>query len=149
MSQHALYVSSSSASFFNIAMLESYQVTFSSLDVHLHTEALLNAMNFLNNLLPPSAKKEGGQEELPTILEEDETEKEEEKAMETVVAKKKRWFSFQMLQSVSCFLHYDLTVFFMAFFFYSIKDYKVCRCGKSAYQSRSPMSEGFHSRAES
>lgn len=93
MSQHALYVSSLSASFFNIAMLESYQVTFSSLDVHLHTEALLNAMNFLNNLLPPSAKKEGGQEELPTILEEDETEKEEEKAMETVVAKKKRWFS--------------------------------------------------------
>lgn len=84
-------------------MLESYQVTFSSLDVHLHTEALLNAMNFLNNLLPPPAKKEGGQEELPTILEEDETEKEEEKTMETVVTKKKRWFSFQMLQSSYCF----------------------------------------------
>uniref|UniRef100_H3C3Y7 Vacuolar protein sorting 13 homolog A n=1 Tax=Tetraodon nigroviridis TaxID=99883 RepID=H3C3Y7_TETNG len=50
------------------------KVTFSSLDVHLHTEALLNAMNFLNNLLPPSTKKEGGQEELPTIPEEDETE---------------------------------------------------------------------------
>eukprot|EP00066_Takifugu_rubripes_P024587 XP_011613853.1 PREDICTED: vacuolar protein sorting-associated protein 13A [Takifugu rubripes] len=68
------------------------KVTFSSLDVHLHTEALLNAMNFLNNLLPPPAKKEegeGGQEELPTILEEDETEKEEEKTMETVVTKKK------------------------------------------------------------
>uniref|UniRef100_A0A4W6GB83 Vacuolar protein sorting 13 homolog A n=1 Tax=Lates calcarifer TaxID=8187 RepID=A0A4W6GB83_LATCA len=36
------------------------KVTFSSLDVHLHTEALLNTMNFLNNLLPPSTKKEGG-----------------------------------------------------------------------------------------
>ncbi|KAJ0067962.1 hypothetical protein NL108_014076, partial [Boleophthalmus pectinirostris] len=28
------------------------KVTFSSLDVHLHTEALLNTMNFLDNLLP-------------------------------------------------------------------------------------------------
>uniref|UniRef100_A0A8D3E8C8 Vacuolar protein sorting 13 homolog A n=1 Tax=Scophthalmus maximus TaxID=52904 RepID=A0A8D3E8C8_SCOMX len=39
------------------------KVTFSSLDLHLHTEALLNTMNFLNNLLPPSTKKEGGQED--------------------------------------------------------------------------------------
>uniref|UniRef100_A0A7N6BAV2 Vacuolar protein sorting 13 homolog A n=1 Tax=Anabas testudineus TaxID=64144 RepID=A0A7N6BAV2_ANATE len=39
-----------------------YLVTFSSLDVHLHTEALLNAMNFINNLLPPSTKKEGKEE---------------------------------------------------------------------------------------
>uniref|UniRef100_A0A672HME5 Vacuolar protein sorting 13 homolog A n=1 Tax=Salarias fasciatus TaxID=181472 RepID=A0A672HME5_SALFA len=54
------------------------KVTFSSLDVHLHTEALLNAMNFLNNLLPPSTKKEGGQDELPTIPEEDEADGEKE-----------------------------------------------------------------------
>uniref|UniRef100_A0A4W6GBL2 Vacuolar protein sorting 13 homolog A n=1 Tax=Lates calcarifer TaxID=8187 RepID=A0A4W6GBL2_LATCA len=54
------------------------KVTFSSLDVHLHTEALLNTMNFLNNLLPPSTKKEGGQEELPTIPEEEEVEAERE-----------------------------------------------------------------------
>ncbi|XP_026177375.1 intermembrane lipid transfer protein VPS13A isoform X2 [Mastacembelus armatus] len=68
------------------------KVTFSSLDVHLHTEALLNTMNFLNNLLPPSTKKEGGQEELPTIPEEDEAEaeREEEKKEEATVAKKKR-----------------------------------------------------------
>ncbi|XP_028312141.1 intermembrane lipid transfer protein VPS13A isoform X2 [Gouania willdenowi] len=67
------------------------KVTFSSLDVHLHTEALLNTMNFLNNLLPPSDKKEGGLEELPTITEENETdtEGEEEKKEETNVAKKK------------------------------------------------------------
>uniref|UniRef100_A0AAQ5ZIR7 Vacuolar protein sorting 13 homolog A n=1 Tax=Amphiprion ocellaris TaxID=80972 RepID=A0AAQ5ZIR7_AMPOC len=65
------------------------KVTFSSLDVHLHTEALLNAMNFLNNLLPPSTKKEGGQEELPTIPEEDEGEgeKEGEKKEETTSSK--------------------------------------------------------------
>lgn len=69
-----------------------HQVTFSSLDVHLHTEALLNTMNFLTNLLPPSTKKEGGQEELPTIPEEDEAEKEEEKKEEaTVTRKKSNW----------------------------------------------------------
>lgn len=66
-------------------------MTFSSLDVHLHTEALLNTMNFLNNLLPPSTKKEGGQEELPTIPEEEEAEaeKEGEKKGEAIVARKK------------------------------------------------------------
>lgn len=73
----------------NMAVLDFYQVTFSSLDVHLHTEALLNAMNFLNNLLPPSTKKEGVQEELPIIPEEDEPEKEGEKMTEPVVTKKK------------------------------------------------------------
>lgn len=62
------------------------KVTFSSMDVHLHTEALLNTMNFLNNLLPPSIKKEGGQEELPPIPEEDDAE---EGKKETTVAKKK------------------------------------------------------------
>nr|XP_012773474.2 vacuolar protein sorting-associated protein 13A isoform X2 [Maylandia zebra] len=67
------------------------KVTFSSLDVHLHTEALLNTMNFLSKLLPESNKKEGQQEELPTIPEEDdaEAEKEEEKKEETAVTKKK------------------------------------------------------------
>ncbi|XP_017269300.1 vacuolar protein sorting-associated protein 13A isoform X2 [Kryptolebias marmoratus] len=67
------------------------KVTFSSLDVHLHTEALLNTMNFLNNLLPPSAKKECGVEELPTIPEEEEAdaEREEEKKEEATVSKKK------------------------------------------------------------
>uniref|UniRef100_A0A671TA20 Vacuolar protein sorting 13 homolog A n=1 Tax=Sinocyclocheilus anshuiensis TaxID=1608454 RepID=A0A671TA20_9TELE len=33
------------------------KVNFSSLDVHLHTEALLNSINFLNNLLPPLKKE--------------------------------------------------------------------------------------------
>ncbi|TNN62598.1 Vacuolar protein sorting-associated protein 13A [Liparis tanakae] len=67
------------------------KVTFSSLDVHLHTEALLNTMNFLSNLLPPSTKKEGGQEELPAIPEEDEAdaEREGEKKEEATVTRKK------------------------------------------------------------
>uniref|UniRef100_A0A7N6B7R4 Vacuolar protein sorting 13 homolog A n=1 Tax=Anabas testudineus TaxID=64144 RepID=A0A7N6B7R4_ANATE len=70
-----------------------YLVTFSSLDVHLHTEALLNAMNFINNLLPPSTKKEGAQGELPTIPEEDEAEREGEKKEEATVTRKKRLVS--------------------------------------------------------
>ncbi|XP_072243961.1 intermembrane lipid transfer protein VPS13A isoform X2 [Leuresthes tenuis] len=67
------------------------KVTFSSLDVHLHTEALLNTMNFLSNLLPQSTKKEEGQEELPPIPEEDEAEaeKEGEKKEEVAINKKK------------------------------------------------------------
>lgn len=79
----------------NVKMQNDYislQVTFSSLDVHLHTEALLNAMNFVNNLLPPSTKKEGAQGELPTIPEEDEAEaeREEEKKGEATGTRKKR-----------------------------------------------------------
>ncbi|XP_061483494.1 intermembrane lipid transfer protein VPS13A isoform X2 [Rhineura floridana] len=33
-------------------VLQLIKVTFSSVDIHLHTEALLSTMNFLNNLLP-------------------------------------------------------------------------------------------------
>ncbi|XP_029017431.1 vacuolar protein sorting-associated protein 13A isoform X2 [Betta splendens] len=68
------------------------KVTFSSLDVHLHTEALLNTINFLNNLLPPSTKKEEAQGELPPIPEEDdaEAEREEERKGEVTGTRKKR-----------------------------------------------------------
>ncbi|NXC36667.1 VP13A protein, partial [Campylorhamphus procurvoides] len=38
-------------------VLQNIKVNFSSLDVHLHTEALLNAMNYLNNLLPKQTTK--------------------------------------------------------------------------------------------
>lgn len=111
---------------FNVAILDFYQVTFSSLDVHLHTEALLNSMNFLNNLLPPSAKKreEGGQEELPTIPEEDDAEKEGEKAMEAVITKKKSEFLLTVQSSYSlCKMNLLLS---LANFFSSIKAFKVC-----------------------
>ncbi|XP_030622854.1 intermembrane lipid transfer protein VPS13A [Chanos chanos] len=64
------------------------KVNFSSLDVHLHIEALLNAMNFLNSLLPPP--KNETQEGIPSIPEEEEEEAEggEEKKEESAVAKK-------------------------------------------------------------
>ncbi|RXM32961.1 Vacuolar protein sorting-associated protein 13A [Acipenser ruthenus] len=55
------------------------KVNFSSLDVHLHIEALLNAMNFLNNLIPPS-EKDTSEESAPTVG--------EEKKEGTTVAKK-------------------------------------------------------------
>ncbi|XP_024132153.1 vacuolar protein sorting-associated protein 13A isoform X3 [Oryzias melastigma] len=59
------------------------EVKFSSLDVHLHTEALLNTITFLSNLLPPSTKKN-------EVLEvEGEEEKEEEKKEETLANRKK------------------------------------------------------------
>ncbi|XP_051657265.1 intermembrane lipid transfer protein VPS13A isoform X1 [Manacus candei] len=48
-------------------VLQNIKVNFSSLDVHLHTEALLNAMNYLNNLLP---KQETKVAEVPEKIEE-------------------------------------------------------------------------------
>lgn len=63
-----------------------HQVNFSSLDVHLHTEALLNSMNFLNNLLPPMKKE--AQEEQPVLPKEEEEEEEEAKIEDSAVAKK-------------------------------------------------------------
>uniref|UniRef100_A0A8C2TFF3 Vacuolar protein sorting 13 homolog A n=1 Tax=Coturnix japonica TaxID=93934 RepID=A0A8C2TFF3_COTJA len=38
-------------------VLQKIKVNFSSLDVHLHTETLLNAVNYLNNLLPKQEAK--------------------------------------------------------------------------------------------
>ncbi|XP_061671891.1 vacuolar protein sorting-associated protein 13A isoform X2 [Syngnathoides biaculeatus] len=65
------------------------KVTFSSLDVNLHTEALLNTMNYLSNLLPQSTKnEENEQEELPTIPEVEELEEDKEEE-EAAVAKRK------------------------------------------------------------
>uniref|UniRef100_A0AAR2KLL4 Vacuolar protein sorting 13 homolog A n=1 Tax=Pygocentrus nattereri TaxID=42514 RepID=A0AAR2KLL4_PYGNA len=64
------------------------KVNFSSLDVHLHTEALLNSMNFLNSLLPPPKKQ--APSEQPALPPEDEGEGdgEEEKKDESAITKK-------------------------------------------------------------
>ncbi|KAM9858498.1 intermembrane lipid transfer protein VPS13A [Aulostomus maculatus] len=70
------------------------KVNVSSLDVHLHTEALLNSMNFLNNLLPPSTKKEGVQEG--------------EKKEEATVAKKKTSKSSKFADVVNIRIRADL-----------------------------------------
>uniref|UniRef100_A0A2K6GA73 Vacuolar protein sorting 13 homolog A n=1 Tax=Propithecus coquereli TaxID=379532 RepID=A0A2K6GA73_PROCO len=41
----------------DLLTLEYVKVNFSSLDIHLHTEALLNTINYLNNILPQSEEK--------------------------------------------------------------------------------------------
>ncbi|XP_042636651.1 vacuolar protein sorting-associated protein 13A [Orycteropus afer afer] len=43
------------SSYNNVVQL--LKVNFSSLDIHLHTEALLNTMNYFNNILPQSKEK--------------------------------------------------------------------------------------------
>ncbi|XP_051510128.1 intermembrane lipid transfer protein VPS13A-like isoform X3 [Myxocyprinus asiaticus] len=62
------------------------KVNFSSLDMHLHTEALLNSINFLNNLLPPLKKE--AQEAQPVLPKEEEGEEEEAKLEESAVTEK-------------------------------------------------------------
>uniref|UniRef100_A0A8C2BZK7 Vacuolar protein sorting 13 homolog A n=1 Tax=Cyprinus carpio TaxID=7962 RepID=A0A8C2BZK7_CYPCA len=62
------------------------KVNFSSLDVHMHTEALLNSINFLNNLLPPLKKE--AQEEQPVLAKEEKEEEEEAKIEDSAVTKK-------------------------------------------------------------
>lgn len=67
-------------------------MTFSSIDIHLHTEALLSTMNFLNNLLPT--------QEANTV--EIVQEKEEKKE---VLRKFSKAFRYQTLY---CFLYFSL-----------------------------------------
>lgn len=54
-------------------------MTFSSLDVHLYTEALLNTMNFVNNLLPASSQEPTAPRAEDQQGEGDEEEEEDEK----------------------------------------------------------------------
>ncbi|KAM8960573.1 intermembrane lipid transfer protein VPS13A [Pelodytes ibericus] len=62
------------------------KVNFSSLDVHLHTEALLSTMSFLTNLLPQSEKKE---EEKPVQDPEEEEEEEKKEEQKKIISSKK------------------------------------------------------------
>uniref|UniRef100_A0A663N328 Vacuolar protein sorting 13 homolog A n=1 Tax=Athene cunicularia TaxID=194338 RepID=A0A663N328_ATHCN len=65
-------------------VLQKIKVNFSSLDIHLHTEALLNAMNYLNNLLPKQEAK---------VIEEPVHEKTEEKkdVLKKLTSKKSKY----------------------------------------------------------
>uniref|UniRef100_A0A8B9KUA9 Vacuolar protein sorting 13 homolog A n=1 Tax=Astyanax mexicanus TaxID=7994 RepID=A0A8B9KUA9_ASTMX len=64
------------------------KVNFSSLDIHLHTEALLNSMNFLNSLLPPPKKQPPSEQPSPPLEDEGEEDGEEEKKDEHAVVKR-------------------------------------------------------------
>lgn len=81
------------------------KVNFSSLDVHLHTEALLNSMNFLNNLLPPMKKE--GQEEQP-VLPKEEEEEEEAKVEDSAVTKKSAYKKSKFEDVVNLHIRADL-----------------------------------------
>ncbi|XP_014442114.1 vacuolar protein sorting-associated protein 13A isoform X2 [Tupaia chinensis] len=49
-------------------VMQLLKVNFSSLDIHLHTEALLNTINYLNNIFPQSEEKPAS---VPTVESED------------------------------------------------------------------------------
>uniref|UniRef100_A0A8C2TC19 Vacuolar protein sorting 13 homolog A n=1 Tax=Coturnix japonica TaxID=93934 RepID=A0A8C2TC19_COTJA len=87
-----------------------FQVNFSSLDVHLHTETLLNAVNYLNNLLPKQEAK---------VTEEPVHEKTEDKKD---VLKKLSMFLYSSLVALFCFgicvlqhkfIHWRCSIFFL------------------------------------
>uniref|UniRef100_H3AXY1 Vacuolar protein sorting 13 homolog A n=1 Tax=Latimeria chalumnae TaxID=7897 RepID=H3AXY1_LATCH len=63
------------------------KVNFSSLDVHLHTEALLSTMNFLNGLLPTSESKVTSEDQTPAI----EEKKEEAQSPKKAASKKSKF----------------------------------------------------------
>uniref|UniRef100_A0A8C3SRI4 Vacuolar protein sorting 13 homolog A n=1 Tax=Chelydra serpentina TaxID=8475 RepID=A0A8C3SRI4_CHESE len=78
-------------------VLQLLKVNFSSLDVHLHNEALLNAMNYLSNLLPKQETK---------ITEELVQEKEEKKdVLKKLTSKKSKYedvIDFHVCADLSC-----------------------------------------------
>ncbi|XP_067251586.1 vacuolar protein sorting-associated protein 13A isoform X2 [Chanodichthys erythropterus] len=82
------------------------KVNFSSLDLHLHTEALLNSMNFLNNLLPPMKKET--LEEQPVPPKEEEEEEEEAKIENSAIAKKSTYKKSKFEDVVNLHIRADL-----------------------------------------
>ncbi|XP_068092806.1 intermembrane lipid transfer protein VPS13A [Hyperolius riggenbachi] len=79
------------------------KVNFSSLDVHLHTEALLNTINFLNNLMPQSENKETA----PPVEDAEEEKKEEQK--KKISLKKSKYedvVNLHVFAELSCFRVY-------------------------------------------
>ncbi|KAB5567777.1 hypothetical protein PHYPO_G00236760 [Pangasianodon hypophthalmus] len=85
------------------------KVNFSSLDVHLHTEALLNSMNFLNGLLPPAKKEEPVEQPAPQQDDEGEGDSEEEKKEESTITKKSSTKKSKFEDVVNLHLRADLS----------------------------------------
>ncbi|CAH2294187.1 vacuolar sorting-associated 13A isoform X1 [Pelobates cultripes] len=75
------------------------KVNFSSLDIHLHTEALLNTMNFLTNLLPQSEKKES---EKPVQDAEEEPKEDLKKAITPKKSKYEDVINLHVCAELSC-----------------------------------------------
>ncbi|KAM3940361.1 intermembrane lipid transfer protein VPS13A [Leptodactylus fuscus] len=69
---------------------QSIKVNFSSLDVYLHTEALLSTMSFVTNLMPPSENKEPEQV-VPEVDEEEDEEGKREGPKKKLTLKKSKY----------------------------------------------------------
>uniref|UniRef100_A0A452VE61 Vacuolar protein sorting 13 homolog A n=1 Tax=Ursus maritimus TaxID=29073 RepID=A0A452VE61_URSMA len=72
-------------------------VNFSSLDIHLHTEALLNTINYFNNILPQLEEKPA-----PVSVAETEDKGEVVKKMPLKLSKNEDIITWQILAELSC-----------------------------------------------
>ncbi|XP_038435469.1 intermembrane lipid transfer protein VPS13A isoform X2 [Canis lupus baileyi] len=73
------------------------KVNFSSLDIHLHTEALLNTINYFNNILPQLEEKSA-----PVSVAETEDKGEVIKKMPLKLSKNEDIINLQILAELSC-----------------------------------------------
>ncbi|XP_058157611.1 intermembrane lipid transfer protein VPS13A isoform X2 [Dasypus novemcinctus] len=73
------------------------KVNFSSLDIHLHTEALLNTMNYFNNILPPSEEKL-----TPVYVAENEDKSDIIKKKSSKLSRNEDIITLQILAELSC-----------------------------------------------
>ncbi|XP_073399904.1 intermembrane lipid transfer protein VPS13A [Dendrobates tinctorius] len=69
---------------------QSIKVNFSSLDVYLHTEALLNTMSFVTSLIPQSESKEPEQQ-IPEVNEDEEEEEKRDGPRKKLTLKKSKY----------------------------------------------------------
>ncbi|TRY91754.1 hypothetical protein DNTS_026184, partial [Danionella cerebrum] len=84
------------------------KVNFSSLDVHLHTEALLNSMNFLNSLLPQLKTETTEQQPVLIKVEEEEEQEEETKSESSSVTRTSSYKKSKFEDVVSLHIRADL-----------------------------------------
>ncbi|EGW07549.1 Vacuolar protein sorting-associated protein 13A, partial [Cricetulus griseus] len=78
-------------------VLQLIKVNFSSLDIHLHTEALLNTMNYLNNILPQL-----GEQSVPVSVAETEDKGDIIKKLALKLPTNEDIITLQLLAELSC-----------------------------------------------
>uniref|UniRef100_A0A8I3WA77 Vacuolar protein sorting 13 homolog A n=1 Tax=Callithrix jacchus TaxID=9483 RepID=A0A8I3WA77_CALJA len=80
-------------------VLQLIKVNFSSLDIHLHTEALLNTINYLNNILPQSEEKSAP---VSTVFPETEDKGDVIKKLALKLSTNEDIITLQILAELSC-----------------------------------------------
>ncbi|XP_075416632.1 intermembrane lipid transfer protein VPS13A isoform X1 [Tenrec ecaudatus] len=73
------------------------KVNFSSLDIHLHTEALLNTMNYFSNILPQSEEKSAS-----VLIMENEDKGDVIKKLSSKISKEEDIITFKIFAELSC-----------------------------------------------